>query len=296
MIIGTIVKGIAGFYYVKVNETIYECKAKGVFRNINITPYVGDKVEIVLLDEENRGNIVKILPRRNCMIRPPASNIDQAVIVFSIKNPNPNLQLLDRFLVLAEEQQLDIIICINKIDLEEDENACKDLEFVYKKAGYKTILTSTVSDIGILDLKEALANKTTIFAGPSGVGKSSLLNSVNPSLKLETGKISEKIKRGKHTTRHVELLSLDNGGYVLDTPGFSSLSLTHMDSVKLQDYYREFIPYNNSCKFVPCSHIHEPECKIKEMVEKGHIDMERYERYIKLYNELESNEQRRWKK
>ncbi|NLJ88130.1 MAG: ribosome small subunit-dependent GTPase A [Epulopiscium sp.] len=296
MIIGTIVKGIAGFYYVKVNETIYECKAKGVFRNINITPYVGDKVEIVLLDEENRGNIVKILPRRNCMIRPPASNIDQAVIVFSIKNPNPNLQLLDRFLVLAEEQQLDIIICINKIDLEEDENACKDLEFVYKKAGYKTILTSTVSDIGILDLKEALANKTTIFAGPSGVGKSSLLNSVNPSLKLETGKISEKIKRGRHTTRHVELLSLDNGGYVLDTPGFSSLSLTHMDSVKLQDYYREFIPYNNSCKFVPCSHIHEPECKIKEMVEKGHIDMERYERYIKLYNELESNEQRRWKK
>ena len=133
MIIGTIVKGIAGFYYVKVNETIYECKAKGVFRNINITPYGGDKVEIVLLDEENRGNIVKILPRRNCMIRPPASNIDQAVIVFSIKNPNPNLQLLDRFLVLAEEQQLDIIICINKIDLEEDENACKDLEFVYKK-------------------------------------------------------------------------------------------------------------------------------------------------------------------
>ncbi|NLM49247.1 MAG: ribosome small subunit-dependent GTPase A [Epulopiscium sp.] len=295
MIVGTIVKGIAGFYYVRVDDKVYECKAKGKFRNINLIPYVGDKAEITLLNEENRGSIVNILPRKNYLIRPPVANVDQAVIVFAVKNPNVNLQLLDRFLILAEEQGLEIVICFNKIDLEE-EKVCKELAAIYKKAGYKTILSSTVSNEGILELKEALADKTTVFAGPSGVGKSSLLNAIDTSLKLATGMISEKIKRGKHTTRHVELLPLDNGGFVLDTPGFSSLSLSHLDSMKLQDYYREFVPYNNACKFIPCSHIHEPQCKIKEMVEEGLIDFERYQRYKSLYNELESNEQRRWKK
>ncbi|HOQ15915.1 MAG TPA: ribosome small subunit-dependent GTPase A [Defluviitaleaceae bacterium] len=293
--VGTIVKGIAGFYYVRVDDKVYECKAKGKFRNINLIPYVGDKAEITLLNEENRGSIVNILPRKNYLIRPPVANVDQAVIVFAVKNPNVNLQLLDRFLILAEEQGLEIVICFNKIDLEE-EKVCKELAAIYKKAGYKTILSSTVSNEGILELKEALADKTTVFAGPSGVGKSSLLNAIDTSLKLATGMISEKIKRGKHTTRHVELLPLDNGGFVLDTPGFSSLSLSHLDSMKLQDYYREFVPYNNACKFIPCSHIHEPQCKIKEMVEEGLIDFERYQRYKSLYNELESNEQRRWKK
>lgn len=295
MIVGTIVKGIAGFYYVRVDDKVYECKAKGKFRNINLIPYVGDKAEITLLNEENRGSIVNILPRKNYLIRPPVANVDQAVIVFAVKNPNVNLQLLDRFLILAEEQGLEIVICFNKIDLEE-EKVCKELAAIYKKAGYKTILSSTVSNEGILELKEALADKTTVFAGPSGVGKSSLLNAIDTSLKLATGMISEKIKRGKHTTRHVELLPLDNGGFVLDTPGFSSLSLSYLDSMKLQDYYREFVPYNNACKFIPCSHIHEPQCKIKEMVEEGLIDFERYQRYKSLYNELESNEQRRWKK
>jgi len=295
MIVGTIVKGIAGFYYVRVDDKVYECKAKGKFRNINLIPYVGDKAEITLLNEENRGSIVNILPRKNYLIRPPVANVDQAVIVFAVKNPNVNLQLLDRFLILAEEQGLEIVICFNKIDLEE-EKVCKELAAIYKKAGYKTILSSTVSNEGILELKEALADKTTVFAGSSGVGKSSLLNAIDTSLKLATGMISEKIKRGKHTTRHVELLPLDNGGFVLDTPGFSSLSLSHLDSMKLQDYYREFVPYNNACKFIPCSHIHEPQCKIKEMVEEGLIDFERYQRYKSLYNELESNEQRRWKK
>jgi len=295
MIVGTIVKGIAGFYYVRVDDKVYECKAKGKFRNINLIPYVGDKAEITLLNEENRGSIVNILPRKNYLIRPPVANVDQAVIVFAVKNPNVNLQLLDRFLILAEEQGLEIVICFNKIDLEE-EKVCKELAAIYKKAGYKTILSSTVSNEGILELKEALADKTTVFAGPSGVGKSSLLNAIDTSLKLATGMISEKIKRGKHTTRHVELLPLDNGGFVLDTPGFSSLSLSHLDSMKLQDYYREFVPYNNACKFIPCSHIHEPQCKIKEMVEEGLIDFERYQHYKSLYNELESNEQRRWKK
>lgn len=295
MIIGTIVKGIAGFYYVKVEDTIYECKAKGKFRNINLIPYVGDQVEINVLDEQNHGNIISILPRKNYLIRPPVSNIDQAVIVFAVKNPKPNLQLIDRFLVLAEEQELNIVLCINKIDLEHEE-VYQSLKAIYEKSEYKVLLTSTVLNSGIKDLKKELAGKTTVFAGPSGVGKSSILNALNLSLKLKVGKISEKNKRGKHTTRHVELLSLKKEGFVLDTPGFSSLSLSHMDPLKLQYYYREFLPYNNLCKFVQCSHIHEPQCRIQEMVEKGNIDSGRYERYKILFDELELNKQRRWKK
>ena len=293
MITGTIVKGIAGFYYVKAEDKIFECKARGKFRNVNLIPYIGDLVRIVPEENQLTGSIVEILPRKNLLIRPPVANIDQAIIVFAAKSPDPNLQLLDRFLVLVEEQNLDICICINKIDIdmEKDYEAIKD---VYEKAGYKVIVTSTVSNTGIEEIKNELRNRTTVFAGPSGVGKSSLLNKVDPHLKLKTGDISQKVKRGKHTTRHVELLPFKEGGFVLDTPGFSSLSLENIAPNMLQNYFREFNTYRAYCKFSECSHIHEPQCMVKQKLDEGIIDKGRYERYKLIYNELESAKQRRW--
>ncbi|WP_341877348.1 ribosome small subunit-dependent GTPase A [Defluviitalea saccharophila] len=293
MITGTIVKGIAGFYYVKAEDKIFECKARGKFRNVNLIPYIGDLVRIVPEENQVTGSIVEILPRKNLLIRPPVANIDQAIIVFAAKSPDPNLQLLDRFLVLVEEQNLDICICINKIDIdmEKDYEAIKD---VYEKAGYKVIVTSTVSNTGIEEIKNELRNRTTVFAGPSGVGKSSLLNKVDPHLKLKTGDISQKVKRGKHTTRHVELLPFKEGGFVLDTPGFSSLSLENIAPNMLQNYFREFNTYRAYCKFSECSHIHEPQCMVKQKLDEGIIDKGRYERYKLIYNELESAKQRRW--
>lgn len=293
MITGTIVKGIAGFYYVKAEEKIFECKARGKFRNVNITPYIGDIVKIIPNENQLTGSITEILPRKNLLIRPPVANIDQAIIVFAAKSPDPKLQLLDRFLVLVEEQNLDICICINKIDLDQ-EKEYEAVRLIYEKAGYKVILTSTVFNIGIEEIKKELINKTTVFAGPSGVGKSSLLNTVDSNLKLKTGDISQKVKRGKHTTRHVELLPLKEGGFVLDTPGFSSLSLENISSNMLQKFFREFESYRDYCKFSECSHIHEPQCMIKQKVDEGIIDKGRYERYKLIYNELESARQRRW--
>ncbi|NLK20958.1 MAG: ribosome small subunit-dependent GTPase A [Epulopiscium sp.] len=291
--IGTIVKGIAGFYYVKVEDKIFECKARGVFRNINLTPFVGDEVKIEIGESGQDGKIVEILPRKNLLIRPPVSNADQVIIVFAAKNPEPNLHLLDRFLILVEEQGLKPCICINKIDIDEEENF-KNMQSVYKKAGYKVLLSSARMGLGIDGIKNELINKNTVFAGPSGVGKSSLLNCIDSTLKLKTGVISEKIKRGKHTTRHVELLPLKEGGFILDTPGFSSLSLEHIKLPNLQYFYKEFTPYNEDCKFSKCSHIHEPQCKVREKVEEGMIDRERYNRYKFIYEELEIAEKRRW--
>jgi len=293
MITGTIVKGIAGFYYVKAEDKIYECKARGKFRNTNITPYIGEIVKIIPDESQLTGSIIEILPRKNLLIRPPVANIDQAIIVFAAKSPDPNLQLLDRFLVLIEEQNLDICICINKIDLDIEKDY-EEIKSVYERAGYKVILTSTVSNIGIEELKRELMSKTSVFAGPSGVGKSSLLNKVDANLKLKTGDISQKVKRGKHTTRHVELLALSEGGFVLDTPGFSSLSLEHISPDVLQKYFKEFNLYRDYCKFSECSHIHEPQCMIKQKLNEGMIDQGRYERYRFIYNELESAKQRRW--
>lgn len=293
MIIGTIVKGIAGFYYVKIEDKIIECKARGKFRNENITPVIGDTVQILPEENQSTGSIIEILPRKNILIRPPVANIDQAIIVFAAKNPDPNLQLLDRFLILVEEQKLDACICINKIDMDMNKKYI-DIKSIYEKAGYKVILSSTLLEIGTEEIKSELIHKTTVFAGPSGVGKSSLLNKIDSSLKLKTGEISEKVKRGKHTTRHVELLNIKEGGFVLDTPGFSSLSLENISPIILQKYFREFTTYNDYCKFSECSHVHEPQCMIKQKVEEGIIDLGRYERYKLLYNELELIKQRRW--
>ena len=221
---GKIIKGIGGFYYVVCeNGVTYECKAKGVFRNRKIKPLVGDNVEIEILDaEKNLGNIEDILPRFNWLNRPAVANVDQTVIIFAVSAPAPNFNLLDRFLINMEQHEVPTIICFNKIDLEgfrQSEDICRS----YTKSGYEVLFISAESGYGINTLEAVIKGKTTVFAGPSGVGKSSTLNSLFPDANVQTGGLSEKIQRGKHTTRHSELMFVDDDTYIMDTPGFSSL-------------------------------------------------------------------------
>lgn len=288
MLEGTIVKGVGGFYYVKTLDGIYECRARGVFREKNITPLVGDKVIIREKTTDKTGYVEEILERKTQLHRPPVSNVTQAVIVMSIKNPNPNLWLLDRFLLLAEKENLYITIVFNKIDLEED---LKTNIFIdtYAKAGYRVITTSCKKSIGVEELKSILKDNITVFAGPSGVGKSSLINKIQPGLELKTGEISDKTKRGKHTTRHVELMELDIGGYILDTPGFSSLNIDFIQNVEdVQYYFKEIKKYSHMCRFNSCLHINEPECEVKRQVEEENIGKTRYENYLSFVDEIKS--------
>lgn len=292
---GKIIKGIAGFYYVHVvHSGIYECKAKGVFRNKKIKPLVGDNVEIEILDEENKiGNIINIYDRENELIRPAVSNISQALVVFAIANPMPNLNLLDRFLVMMERNGIDTIICFNKIDLVDEEEILK-LRDIYVKAGYHVMFTSTKENMGIEEVLRVIDGKTTAFAGPSGVGKSSLLNALIPEANSQTGEISEKIKRGKHTTRHTEIFNVSDDTYLMDTPGFSSLYVNDFEKEELKNYFREFIEYNNGCRFTGCVHVNEPDCLVKEAVENGRINRSRYDNYILMYEEIK-NKKSTWR-
>lgn len=290
MVEGVIVKGIAGFYYVSTNNVVFECKARGKFRNDNISPIVGDKVLIQITDEQNfLGNVEEILPRNNELIRPRVSNVDQAVIVFAATKPSINMDLLDRFILIVEQQNIDIVICINKIDIDED-NILDKLKIIYANSGYKIIGTSIKTGQGLVELKQCLKDKITVFAGPSGVGKSSILNGLESKFNLKTGEISAKIERGKHTTRHAELIELVTGGYIVDSPGFTSLHLENIQKEDLQNYFKEFEFFIGKCKFNMCSHTHEPECAIIQQV-GNNISYERYERYKIVYAELE--EQRR---
>lgn len=297
MVRGKIIKGIASFYYVKANDTIYECSARGIFRNKGISPLIGDDVEILIKDNDSlRGgyktaSIDTILPRKNKMVRPPVANVDQAIIVISANHPKPNLDLLDRLLILVQEQGIDACICINKVDTDQDAEYLAIKE-VYEAIGYTVLASSATEGIGIDALKDFLRDKTSFLAGNSGVGKSTLINAVDPSLSLEIGGLSEKIQRGKHTTRHVELMPLEIGGYVLDTPGFGSVSIDHLEAEDLRHYYSEFSEYEGTCRFNGCSHIHEPGCSVKTAVEQGIINTRRHSSYIALYNQLKDI--RRW--
>ncbi|MBS5794698.1 MAG: ribosome small subunit-dependent GTPase A [Lachnospirales bacterium] len=282
MIKGRIVKGIGGLYFVDTSSEVIECSIRGIFRKNKITPTVGDYVKISLL-EDNKGIIEEILERKNILIRPRVSNIDCAIITFSLISPNINIDLLDRFLILAESQNIEnIIICINKCDLanEEDINNIKSL---YENI-YPIVFTSTLKNIGIQDLKNLMDKKVTVFAGPSGVGKSSLINAILPSASLITGDISKKIERGKHTTRQVELLEAWEHTYIVDSPGFTSLSIDFLEN-SIDIYFKEFREFLGNCKFYDCKHIHEPSCVIKEQIGKN-ISKERYDRYTKLLNEI----------
>lgn len=290
---GKIIKGIAGFYYVYAADDgsegrVYECKAKGVFRKNHEKPLVGDDVEMDVLDGEKAlGNITAILPRRSALIRPAVANVDQALVIFAIVKPRPNFNLLDRFLIMMEQQGLPCIVCFNKLDIDENGQGERYRD-IYEKCGYKTLLVSAGKGQGVAELKELLRGKTTTVAGPSGVGKSSLVNCFQDNIQMETGGISEKIDRGKHTTRHSEFIVVGKDTYILDTPGFSSLGLFDLDKEKLADYYPEFAVHEKYCKFAGCSHVSEPVCGVRDAVEEGEIPRMRYENYKLLYEELKA--------
>lgn len=287
MLEGIIVKGIGGFYYVDTCNGVVECKARGKFKKEGISPMVGDRVRISLQDQ-GYGAIEEIFPRKSCLIRPTVANVDQAIIVQAITEPEPNIPLLDRFILFAEVQELDIIICFNKADLQ----SCEVLERlvnVYSEIGYKVIATSVNENIGIDELREVLKGKVSVFAGPSGVGKSSLLNSIDKHLNLQTGEISKKIERGKHTTRHAELLKLENGGLVVDTPGFSSLDILPVEEIEqLETLFKEFQRFSGNCKFHGCKHYKEPDCGVKHAIEAGDISKSRHDSYIMFLEQLKN--------
>lgn len=278
---GTIIKGIGGFYYVKASDNVYECKARGVFRKKRITPTIGDVVEIETSGE--KGSIVDILDRRSYLVRPPVANIDTMLLVVAAAAPEPSLFLIDKMLVNAEINNIHPVLCINKTDLEKR----NDIKKLYENAGYEVFCVSAEKNRGTDKLKKYLGGRTTAFAGLSGVGKSSLLSIITEDT-LETGDVSEKIQRGRHTTRHVELFELNNGGFVLDTPGFSSLELEGIKADELWEYFPEMRNYRDECRFRGCSHINEPDCVIKNKVESGEIASTRYESYTQLYKQLKS--------
>ena len=280
---GKIIKGIAGFYYVHVaGSGVYECKAKGIFRKDGVKPLVGDDVEMEVTHEKDmEGNIMRILPRKNELVRPAVANIDQALVVFAVTKPKPHFNLLDRFLVMMETKEIPVVLCFNKADIAEDPEIA-ELKDIYEECGYPLLFTSAKEEENIDRLKECLRGKTTAIAGPSGVGKSSLINLLQDEVKMETGSISRKIERGKHTTRHSELIMLGEGSYIMDTPGFSSLYVNDIAKEDLKYCFPEFAPYEGQCRFNECSHIHEPGCTVKQAVEEGKIHRIRYDDYTMM--------------
>ncbi|OON85500.1 ribosome small subunit-dependent GTPase A [Oribacterium sp. C9] len=322
---GKIYKGIGGFYYVHTPEGDYECRAKGIFRNRNEKPLVGDDAEIEPVqdsEKEREGSVIRILPRKNQLIRPEVANIDQAVVVFALKHPDPNLSLLDRFLINMEQKDIPVVIFFNKVDLidsaEPEEEPVDDdipsykkkkkdraqfipeihsdhpelIPEIYRRAGYKVLEISTRSGDCYDKIMEVLQGKTTVLSGPSGVGKSSITNLIHPEANMEIGELSKKIERGKNTTRHTEFFYIDDDTYVLDTPGFTSLYINDIETDRLMYYFPEFEKYRHDCRFKTCIHIGENDCAVKKAVQEGLISKERYESYVLLYDELKS--QRRY--
>lgn len=291
---GKIIKGIAGFYYVQTKDGIYECKAKGSFRNRKLKPFVGDNVEITVLDKENKkGNMEEILERKNFLIRPAVANVDQTLVIFAAAKPDPNLNLLDRFLIMMEQKDVPVILVFNKTDVAESAKL-EEYAGIYENCGYQVLRVSALQEEGISEIKEILKGKTSTVAGPSGVGKSSIINLLQSDIHMETGNISEKIERGKHTTRHSELISIAEDTYIFDTPGFSSLYVTDMEKEELKNYFPEFEQYEDECKFLGCVHVNEPVCGVKEALKDGKISQSRYENYKLLYEELKENEKRKY--
>lgn len=297
---GRIIKGIGGFYYVDAAGVLYETRARGLFRKQGITPLVGDSVTIEVIDEtEKTAFLTDIQDRRSELIRPAVANVDQALVIFACAHPVPSTGLLDRFLINMERQEMETVIVLSKVDLLEDEDGRKlpeleSLSNMYRSAGYRVIELSNISGEGLKTIQDIIYGKTTVLSGPSGVGKSSLINSLVPGFGAETGDISKKLRKGKNTTRHTEIIpvpKMDNT-FVIDTPGYSSIELMVDDENDLKFYMREYEGLNETCKYTGCSHIAEPGCSVKEKVEEGVIPQGRYESYIDMFSEVKSR--RKW--
>lgn len=281
---GKILKGIGGFYYIKTEDEIIECKARGNFRYQGLKPMVGDNVEIVV--EKGKGRIEKIFDRSSELIRPTVSNVTLAFVVFAIKNPDLNFDLLNRFLLLCESNNIEAVVCLNKVDLvdEEEKNILKEK---INEIGYEVLFINAKAGMGIESLREKIKDNVTVLCGPSGAGKSTLINKLTDREHMETGEVSEKLGRGKHTTRHSELIPVE-GGYIVDTPGFSTLDVNFIEKEDLKESFPDFYEYNNSCKFRGCLHYKEPGCSVKEAVENGEINKFRYDFYIRTLEEIMS--------
>ena len=284
---GKIIKGIAGFYYVYVDGAgVYACRAKGIFRKLGLKPLVGDDVTLTATDEKDmEGNVTAVLPRKNALIRPAVANVDQALVIFAMKSPDPNGNLLDRFLLQMKQQSLPVIICFNKTDLAE-EAAQQALTETYRDSGAKLLFLSAKTGVGLEELKTVLEGRTTTVAGPSGAGKSTIINLLQPEAEMETGDLSKKLERGRHTTRHAQLIHITGETFIMDTPGFSSLMLPEIPKEELRDYYPEFEAYEPACRFRGCSHVKEQDCGVRAAVADGRISAVRYENYRLFYEEL----------
>ena len=285
---GKIIKSIAGFYEVYSAGTIYRCRAKGVFRALKQKPLVGDDVEIIVTDlvsDPKEGSVVSLLPRRNDLIRPNVANVDQALLLFAVTNPAPSYNMLDRFLISMKLKNIPAILCFNKLDLA-TKDQLQELQEVYGTCGCRLLFISTREEESIDTLREVLKGTTTVVTGPSGAGKSSLINTICPNANMQTGELSAKIARGKNTTRHVELLYAGEDTFLVDTPGFTSLYLQEVGAEELKQFYPEFIPYTEQCRFQGCNHLMEPDCGVKKAVKKGQISRIRYTNYTEIYAEL----------
>lgn len=283
---GLIIKLLGGIYFVEASDVVYECKAKGSFRNKNFSPVCGDKVEIQIKDNETP-TIVKVFDRKSLIIRPQLANLDCLVLVNSVCEPSPNMLLIDKFIAIAEYKGIEPVVVFTKID-KKSEN---DLVSVYKKAGVKVFSVDNTTGMGSEELKELLKGRLSAFTGNTGVGKSSLLNNLFPGLNLDTGEISKKLGRGKHTTRHVELFKLSDGGYIADTPGFSSFDTNRYDIIfkdELASCFREFDDFLGKCKFQDCYHINEPGCEVIRAVNDGIISKSRHESYVQMFEEAKN--------
>ena len=289
---GKIIKALSGFYYVLYNDRFIQCRGRGVFRKNKITPLVGDEV-VFQAENDQEGYILEIMERKNELQRPPIANVDQAILVFSAVEPDFSPALLDRFLVLVEFNHIEPLVCITKMDLANDEQKERISTYAknYTEAGYEVILTSSETESGIDQLTPHLENKISVFAGQSGVGKSSLLNALRPELELKTNDISSHLGRGRHTTRHVELMKIGNG-LVADTPGFSSLDFTNIEAEDLTQCFPELLRASEDCKFRGCLHLKEPKCGVKEKVEKQEIPEYRYKHYVDFLQEIKDRKPR----
>ena len=289
---GIIIGNVSNTYKIETTEKIYVAYARGKFKNRDIKPLVGDRVEIEVTDEEkNEAIIEEILPRNNEIKRPKIANIDQIIFIISTKNPKPDLLMLDKQLAYAEKIHVEPVIVVNKCDLKEIYKSIKEL---YSKVGYKVIVTSAKQNIGIDELKQVLQNKISVFSGNSGVGKSSIINALFDKEKTQEGEISKKNKKGKNTTTDTKLYKLEKDTYIADTPGFSSFEISEIESTELDKCFREFVPEIEKCEFVGCTHIKEENCGVKKAMQEGRVSTERYERYCNMYDELKEKEKYKW--